>query len=142
MDFEMARGDFPSAKQEQYMLRFPDGMRERLKELAKGNGRSLNSEIIHRLEYTLGLDDLDQRLGPTDSQASYESTTEARPDVVESLAAISKQLENVDLFEWMTLMKELNARLGREHNTQVEANAFAHASKRSKKPRPDPSKDP
>jgi hypothetical protein len=122
-------------------------MRDRLKAEAGRNGRSLNSEIIHRLESTLGMDDLDQRLGPTDSQASFESngTAEVRPDVVESLAAISKQLENVDLFEWMALMKELNARLGKEDNPQDSLNTYAHTTRKqtkTKKPRPDPSKSP
>ena len=49
----MARGDFPSAKQDQYMLRFPDGMRHRLKEEAARSGRSLNAEIVHRLANSL-----------------------------------------------------------------------------------------
>jgi plasmid stability protein len=38
---------------DQYMLRFPDGMRERLKQIAAENNRSLNAEIIARLETTL-----------------------------------------------------------------------------------------
>ncbi|RIY00869.1 Arc family DNA-binding protein [Aureimonas flava] len=53
----MARGDYPSAKQDQYMLRFPDGMRERLKHEAEMNGRSLNAEIIYRLTGTIEADD-------------------------------------------------------------------------------------
>ena len=39
------------------MLRFPDGMRDRLKRLAAENNRSLNAEIISRLEETLKMDD-------------------------------------------------------------------------------------
>jgi predicted DNA-binding protein len=35
---------------EQYMLRLPRGMRERLKQLAAANGRSINSEIIDAIE--------------------------------------------------------------------------------------------
>lgn len=42
--------DANRAWKDQYMLRFPDGMRERLKAEAARNGRSLNAEIIHRLE--------------------------------------------------------------------------------------------
>jgi plasmid stability protein len=42
---------------DQYMLRFPDGMRDRLKALAAANNRSLNAEIISRLEDTLAFDD-------------------------------------------------------------------------------------
>lgn len=30
----------------QFALRFPDGMRDKLKQMADGNGRSMNSEII------------------------------------------------------------------------------------------------
>lgn len=46
----MARGDFPSDKQEQFMVRFPDGMRDRIKMAAKDNNRSMNAEIIATLE--------------------------------------------------------------------------------------------
>lgn len=35
---------------DQYMARLPIGMRDMLKAAAKANGRSLNSEIVHRLE--------------------------------------------------------------------------------------------
>ena len=35
--------------QDKYMMRFPDGMRDKLKQLAADNGRSLNAEIVHRL---------------------------------------------------------------------------------------------
>ncbi|PTM96485.1 Arc family DNA-binding protein [Mycoplana dimorpha] len=37
---------------EQAMIRLPDGMRDRLKEEAKKNGRSMNAEIVARLEAT------------------------------------------------------------------------------------------
>lgn len=42
--------DTPSRKLDQYIVRFPDGMRDELKEAAKANGRSMNAEIIARLE--------------------------------------------------------------------------------------------
>ncbi|HEV7344390.1 MAG TPA: Arc family DNA-binding protein [Devosia sp.] len=38
------------AWKDQYMLRLPDGMRERLKVLASDNKRSLNAEIVSRLD--------------------------------------------------------------------------------------------
>jgi hypothetical protein len=46
----MARGDFPSAKQDQFVLRFPEGLRDRIKSAAEENGRSMNAEIISVLE--------------------------------------------------------------------------------------------
>lgn len=44
---------YPSEKLDQYMLRFPDGMRDYLKLQAEKNKRSLNAEIIARLESTI-----------------------------------------------------------------------------------------
>jgi len=38
---------------DQFMLRFPEGMRDRIKESAAANGRSMNSEIIARLAATM-----------------------------------------------------------------------------------------
>jgi len=46
----MARGDFPSSKQDQFVLRFPDGMRDKIKHAAAENGRSMNAEVVDRLE--------------------------------------------------------------------------------------------
>ncbi|UVC08260.1 Arc family DNA-binding protein [Rhizobium sp. TH2] len=46
----MARGDYPSSKQDQYVLRFPTGMRDRIKAAAERNGRSMNAEIVATLE--------------------------------------------------------------------------------------------
>lgn len=37
---------------EQFMLRLPDGMRDQLKELAERSGRSMNAEIVTRLQST------------------------------------------------------------------------------------------
>jgi hypothetical protein len=49
----MARGDFPSSKQEQFVLRFPEGMRDRIRAAADENSRSMNAEIIARLDASL-----------------------------------------------------------------------------------------
>ncbi|MBD9402096.1 Arc family DNA-binding protein [Comamonas sp. CMM02] len=35
---------------DKFMLRLPDGMRDRLKEVAKSNNRTLNAEIVARLD--------------------------------------------------------------------------------------------
>lgn len=44
------RGDFPSSKQDQFALRLPDGLRDRIKSHAKANSRSMNTEVILALE--------------------------------------------------------------------------------------------
>lgn len=38
---------------DKFMLRLPEGMRERVAELAKANGRTMNAEIVSRLERSL-----------------------------------------------------------------------------------------
>lgn len=38
------------------MLRLPDGMRDRLKAAAEASGRSMNAEIVHRLQASLSED--------------------------------------------------------------------------------------
>lgn len=45
--------DTESRHADKYIVRFPDGMRDQLKKLAKANGRTLNAEIISRLQQTL-----------------------------------------------------------------------------------------
>ena len=44
------RKNYPSFQADQFNVRFPDGMRDRIAATAKGNGRSMNAEIIARLE--------------------------------------------------------------------------------------------
>ncbi|MBM1309067.1 Arc family DNA-binding protein [Sulfitobacter mediterraneus] len=44
--------DFPSQQQDKFVLRLPDGMRDRIKSVADKNGRSMNAEIIRVLDAT------------------------------------------------------------------------------------------
>lgn len=47
------RAAYPSEEADKYIVRFPPGMRDQLKESAKANGRTMNAEIVARLEQTL-----------------------------------------------------------------------------------------
>jgi Arc-like DNA binding dprotein len=38
---------------DQFIIRFPDGMRDQIAKLATANGRSMNAEIIDRLEKSM-----------------------------------------------------------------------------------------
>ena len=42
--------DSPSRKQDQFIIRLPDGMRERIRHAADQNNRSMNAEIVATLE--------------------------------------------------------------------------------------------
>lgn len=44
---------FPSELQEKFTVRFPDGMRDKIAEIARLNNRSMNAEIIHILDKSL-----------------------------------------------------------------------------------------
>jgi hypothetical protein len=46
----MARDPYPSEIQDRFLVRLPEGMRERIKDEAERNKRSMNAEIIARLE--------------------------------------------------------------------------------------------
>jgi|SRR5208282_5575356 len=41
---------YPSEQQDRLIIRFPDGMRDRIAALAKANGRSMNAEVISMIE--------------------------------------------------------------------------------------------
>lgn len=49
----MTKKTFPSDKQDQYMIRFPDGMRDDLRRSAASMSRSMNAEIVQRLKSSL-----------------------------------------------------------------------------------------
>jgi hypothetical protein len=46
------------SKSDGFMLRFPDGMREMVKDRAESNGRSMNAEIVAAIESALSSPDL------------------------------------------------------------------------------------
>lgn len=44
-----SKSKYPSDNLDKFMLRLPEGMREKIKAHAEENGRSMNSEITHQL---------------------------------------------------------------------------------------------
>ena len=49
----MKEKTYPSEKLDKFMLRFPDGMRDAIRQAAEASGRSMNAEIVHRLQVSL-----------------------------------------------------------------------------------------
>lgn len=45
-----AKTSFPSDAADKFVVRFPEGMRERIAEAAKENNRSMNAEVVARLQ--------------------------------------------------------------------------------------------
>lgn len=65
----MAREKFPSDDVDRLMVRFPPGMRERLKAEAEANKRSMNAEIVARLEASLS--------SPTAATTNFDAHAES-----------------------------------------------------------------
>ncbi|MFD9897492.1 Arc family DNA-binding protein [Mesorhizobium sp. NPDC059025] len=57
-----------SRNAEKYIIRFPDGMRERIRECAAENRRSMNAEIVHYLDRALS--EHAQTKGPAEAATS------------------------------------------------------------------------
>ncbi|PBB86629.1 Arc family DNA-binding protein [Mesorhizobium sp. WSM3876] len=90
----MATGKYPSDRQDQFMLRLPDGMRQRLKEAAESNQRSMNAEIIARLQESFSgpFNDLSS-IGLTALIKRLEATVEASDIIFMRQRDAVKELE-------------------------------------------------
>ena len=56
----MEQEKYPSDSAAKFMVRLPEGMRDRIAEAAKANGRSMNSEVVARLEASFNMDLADE----------------------------------------------------------------------------------
>lgn len=60
--------DTPSRKLDQYIVRFPDGMRDEIKHSAEASGRSMNAEIIQRLKWSMEDEDVLKLILPAETE--------------------------------------------------------------------------
>ena len=86
---KMAAGT--SSTSDRFQLRLPDGIRDQLTEAATANGRSLNSEIIHRLTQSLERDGRQEKLS---QHLKIQGNRLAK--VEEEIAALVQQLRLSD----------------------------------------------
>lgn len=57
MKVMMKKSTAPTGRSsDKFMLRLPDGMRDTISELAKASGRSMNAELVHRIQRTIDED--------------------------------------------------------------------------------------
>ncbi|AMB86050.1 DNA-binding protein [Pseudomonas agarici] len=64
--------------EEKFVVRLPDGMRSRIAENARANVRSMNSEIIHRLERVTELESALERAHKIIDQLLVGSTSSTK----------------------------------------------------------------
>lgn len=67
----------PSDTADKFMLRFPDGMRDRIREEAENNNRSMNAEIIARLA------------------SSFDKATKSDVDLSKELAEMKREIRRL-----------------------------------------------
>ena len=82
----------PAKDLDKIMIRLPDGMRERLTELAKGNKRSVNAEVVARLEASLEREPRFASNSGPKSEAAERKTGQVI-DLMEALRATIDKLE-------------------------------------------------
>lgn len=58
---------------DQFMIRLPDGMRDRIKAAAEKHGRSMNAEVVYALEVYFRLDGLNPDLEGNSSPAGLDA---------------------------------------------------------------------
>lgn len=80
--------DFPSRGLDKFVVRFPDGMRDRIREAAERSGRSMNAEIIHRLQSTLDSGSRE----PDDTGEPSSLSPEQVLQIMQSLGDASRRL--------------------------------------------------
>jgi len=101
----MAKDPYPSEAADRYIVRFPDGMRDRLKKKAEENRRSLNAEIVQRLAWsfetaadTLRLELTDELWNALEADASANDLTIYEHAVQILQSAVGNQSERASQF--------------------------------------------
>ncbi|NMG39912.1 Arc family DNA-binding protein [Chelativorans sp. ZYF759] len=90
------KSQYPSDKQDQFMIRLPAGMRDRIKKAAERSGRSMNSEIVTALEAYYPpeptLEDVLESVHSAISKAHAASNIPYRQVLVDALDELSDRL--------------------------------------------------
>jgi hypothetical protein len=101
--------DAPSRKQDQYIVRLPEGMRDRIKAKAAANHRSMNAELIAAIEAHLApklLIDAGPEIRPEDAYERDEDLSEMPPEMRAAMRAIiARMKDDVDqqLNRWLSI---------------------------------------
>jgi len=83
---------YPSELAPKFVLRFPQGMREEIREIATRNHRSMTAEIIARLEKTLTGDRGVSANGHSVRESMADPYLNALDDIEQQLVTIYRQL--------------------------------------------------
>lgn len=80
---------YPSDVADKYLLRLPDGMRDQLKNAAKASGRSMNAEIVARLQSTFT--SIQGSLGGFEMQMDFTDDVAFTPQQVKLMKEVAAE---------------------------------------------------
>lgn len=89
---------YPSQTQDKFTVRFPEGMRDLIAEMAKNDGRSMNSEIVALLELAIKVC---KNFGPEDGpvvqqfQKRLKELNEKSNKIEESIALTKSEMDQM-----------------------------------------------
>lgn len=93
--------DYPSRQLDKFMVRFPPGIRDEIAQAAEENNRSMNAEVVARLERSL---DVDRRLRGIAEEdpvrvivATAEGMTEAIQKIQKLALSTASRLSEVEM---------------------------------------------
>lgn len=77
--------------QDKFVVRFPDGLRDRVADEAKASGRSMNAEIVHRLELSFA-----QGAAVAQYRGAAEQGLDLAKQLAETVKGLQQQLKERD----------------------------------------------
>lgn len=118
----------PSRSAEQFVVRFPEGMRDQIADMAKKNSRSMNAEIVHRLHISLMADDFDtlEKAGTRITEGEPSPPTPSAQDLAAALENFKTTTE--------TIAERISAALLQYEQVSRDNEALHHAINKPDKP--------
>lgn len=126
---------FPSDAADKFVVRFPEGMRDQIAEAAKAAGRSMNAEIVHRLDTTFTRTHASQmRDVASDEVAALRREIEHLQARLQAAGDITKVVETTQALLAISLrnaIERMPEQLRKEHATIHQlANSILHGDVR------------
>lgn len=103
----MSKQPYPSQTQDRFIVRLPDGLRDRIAVAAKANGRSMNSEIVGTLEKAYPIPEAETVL-LTALEEIFERSRQCKtkPDAVDLYAAFDKYIKSTGGVDGLSTITE------------------------------------
>lgn len=132
----MAEGS--SRDQNKFIIRMPDGLRERIKAAADRNNRSMNSEIVGTLEgmypSRMNLADIRDYIKQLVEGYRYSPSEEVLREIADMIELLPEKLPQHDNLAWRSMNEDPETEdWNREHPSKPSAGSIAESKLKSKR---------